>query len=166
MSKLRDSRVDAFLLGKTMQECSVGHVEAREGSCEDLRRLRKRMDQVVHEYASGKGLVEQILESTWRLLERAECKPPATHERKLSSSLPACTIPREGFYRLTESCRLTSEITVGSGKALTIVGVGAPTIDREQSGRHFYVRDGGHLNVTGVTLANGKAYVSLEEEQC
>ena len=57
---------------------------------------------------------------------------------------------------MTESCRLTGQITVGSGKTLTIVGVGAPTIDREQSGRHFKVSDGGHLNVTGVTLANGK----------
>ena len=155
-NKFRDSRVDMFLLGKTMQECSAGHVEAREGSCEDLRRLRERMDQVVHEYASGKGLVEHIRESAWRLLERAECKAPATHERKLSSSLPICTIPSEGFYRLTESCRLTGQISVGSGKTLTIVGVGAPTIDREQSGRHFYVTGGGHLNVTGVTLANGK----------
>ena len=53
---------------------------------------------------------------------------------------------------------------MGSGKTLTIVGVGAPTIDREQSGRHFYVTGGGHLNVTGVTLANGKGSVSLEED--
>ena len=159
MSKFRDSRVDTFLLGKTMQECSAGHVEAREGSCEDLRTLRERMDQVVHEYASEKGLVEHIRESALGLLERADCKAPATHERKLSSSLPECTIPSEGFYELRESCRLTGEITVGSGKTLTIVGVGAPTIDREQSGRHFYVTGGGHLNVTGVTLANGKVTV-------
>ena len=155
-NKFRNSRVDMFLLGKTMQECSTTHVEAREGSCEDLRRLRERMDQVVHEYASGKGLVEQIRESAWRLLERTECKAPATHERKLSSSLPNCTIPSEGFYELTESCRLTGQIDVGSGKTLTIVGVGAPTIDREENGRHFRVSGGGHLNVTGVTLANGK----------
>jgi hypothetical protein len=164
MSKFRDSRVDMFLLGKTMQECSAGHVEAREGSCEDLRRLRERMDQVVHEYASEKGLVEQIRESALGLLERAECKAPATHERKLSSSLPECTIPSEGFYELTESCRLTGQINVGSGKTLTIVGVGAPTIDREEKGRHFSVTGGGHLNVTGVTLANGKVtgdYVSF-----
>ena len=53
--------------------------------------------------------------------------------------LPDCTIPSEGFYKLTESCRLTGEITVGSGKTLTIVGIGAPTIDREQNGRHFSV---------------------------
>ena len=163
-NKFRNSRVDAFLLGKTMQDCSAGHVEAREGSCEDLRTLRERMDQVVHEYASEKGLGEHIRESALGLLERADCKGPATHERKLSSSLPECTIPSEGFYELTESCRLTSEITVRSGKTLTIVGVGAPTIDREQSGRHFSVTDGGHLNVTGVTLANGKAGVSLEED--
>ena len=155
-NKFRDSRVDAFLLGKTMQECSAGHVEAREGSCEDFQQLRERMDQVVHEYASEKGLVEQIRESAGRLLERAECKAPATHGRKLSSSLPNCTIPTEGFYRLTESCRLTDQITVGSGKTLTIVGIGDPIIDREQNGRHFYVSGGGHLNVTGVTLANGK----------
>eukprot|EP00949_MAST-11_sp_MAST-11-sp1_P004699 g4699.t1 len=114
------------------------------------------MDEVAHEYASEKGLVEHIRESALGLLERADCKAPATHERKLSSSLPECTIPSEGFYKLTESCRLTSEISVGNGKTLTIVGVGAPTIDREQNGRHFYVTGGGHLNVTGVTLANGK----------
>ena len=155
MSKFRDSHVDVVLLGKTMQECSAGHVEAREGSCEDLRTLRERMDQVVHEYASAKILVEQIRESAWGLLERPGCKAPATHGRKLSS-LPICTIPSEGFYKLTESCRLTGQINVGSGKTLTIIGVGAPTIDREQSGRHFYVTGGGHLNVTGVTLANGK----------
>ena len=131
-------------------------MEAREGSCEDFQQLRERMDQVVHEYASEKGLVEQIRESAGRLLERAECKAPATHGRKLSSSLPTCTIPTEGFYRLTESCHLTDQITVGSGKTLTIVGIGDPTIDREQNGRHFYVSDGGHLNVTGVTLANGR----------
>ena len=89
-------------------------------------------------------------------MERAECKAPATHGRKLSSSLPECTIPSEGFYKLTESCRLTGQINVGSGKTLTIVGIGAPTIDREQSGRHFSVIGGGHLNVTGVTLANGE----------
>ena len=74
MSKFRDSRVDMFLLGKKMQECSAGHVEAREGSCEDLRTLRERMDQVVHEYASEKGLVEHIRESALGLLERADCK--------------------------------------------------------------------------------------------
>ena len=139
-----------------MQECSAGDVEAREGSCEDLRTLRERVDQVVHGHASAKGLVDHIRESALGLLERADCKAPATHERKLSSSLPECAIPSEGFYELTESCRLTSEISVGSGKTLTIVGVGAPTINREQNGRHFYVRGGGHLNVTGVTLANGK----------
>ena len=157
-NKFRDSRVDAFLLGKTMQECSAGHVEAREGSCEDFQQLRERMDQVVHEYASEKGLVEQIRESAGRLLERAECKAPATHGRKLSSSLPICSFQSasEGFYRLTESCRLTDQITVGSGKTLTIVGIGDPIIDREQNGRHFYVSGGGHLNVTGVTLANGR----------
>ena len=157
-NKFRDSRVDAFLLGKTMQECSAGHVEAREGSCEDFQQLRERMDQVVHEYASEKGLVEHIRESTGRLLERAECRAPATHERKLSSSLPICSFQSatEDFYELTESCRLTDQITVGSGKTLTIVGIGAPIIDREQNGRHFYVSGGGHLNVTGVTLANGR----------
>ena len=52
---------------------------------------------------------------------------------------PICTIPSEGLYELTESCRLTSEITVENGKTLTIVGIGAPTIDREQNGRHFSV---------------------------
>ena len=114
--------------------------------------------------SSGKGLVEHIRESALGLLERADCKGPATYERKLSSSLPECAIPSEGFYELTESCRLTGQISVGSGKTLTIVGVGAPTIDREQSGRHFSVTGGGHLNVTGVTLANGKASVSLEED--
>ena len=156
MSKFRDSRVDMFMLGKTMQECSTGHAEAREGSCEDLQTLRERIVQVVHEYASEKGLVDHIRESALGLLERADCKGPATYERKLSSSLPECTIPSEGFYELRESCRLTSEITVGSSKTLTIVGIGAPTIDREQNGRHFKVSGGGHLNVTGVTLANGK----------
>ena len=133
MSKFRDSRVDTFLLGKTMQECSAGHVEAREGSCEDLRTLRERVDQVVHEYASEKGLVEHIRESAWgcwkgqnaRLQQRmnASC-------RRLCQIVP---IPSEGFYELTESCRLTGQINVGSGKTLTIVGVGAPTIDREQN---------------------------------
>ena len=112
----------------------------------------------MHEYASEKGLVEHIRESTGRLLERAECRAPATHERKLSSSLPICSFQSatEDFYELTESCRLTDQITVGSGKTLTIVGIGAPIIDREQNGRHFYVSGGGHLNVTGVTLANGR----------
>ena len=45
---------------------------------------------------------------------------------------------------------------MADGKTLTIVGVGAPTIDREESGRHFNVTGDGHLNVMGVTLANGK----------
>jgi hypothetical protein len=60
-------------------------VEAREGSCEDFQQLRERMDQVVHEYASEKGLVEQIREFALGLLERAECKAPATHGRSASN---------------------------------------------------------------------------------
>ncbi len=155
-NKFRDSRVDVFLLGKTIQECLAGHVEAREGSCEDLVKLRGRVDQMLHGHASGMGFAEHLRKTALRLLERVECEASTTHGRKLSSSLPACIIPSEGFYELTESCRLTSEITVGSGKTLTIVGIGAPTIDRDESGRHFTVTSGGHLNVTGVTLANGK----------
>ena len=41
---------------------------------------------------------------------------------------------------------------------LTIVGIGNPTIDRGEDGRHFTVN--GHLNMTGVTLTKGKASVS------
>ena len=93
MSKFRDACVDMFLLGKRMQECSAGHVEAREGSCEDLRTLRERMDQVVHEHASEKGLVENIRESAFRLLERAECKGPQ-HMGANCRRLPICTIPK------------------------------------------------------------------------
>ena len=163
MSKFRDSHVDVSLLGRTIKKCSVGLAEAREASCEDLQKLRERIQGVVHQYESERDLIEQIRASALRLLERRECKVPAAYSRKLSSSLPDCTIPSEGYYILNASCRLTAEITVGSNMTLTIVGVGAPTIDREENGRHFNVTGGGHLNVTGVTFANGKVvadYVS------
>ena len=75
--------------------------------------------------------------------------------RKLSSSPAECTIQSERFYELTKSCRLTDEIIVPNGKTLTIVGIGAPTIERDEKGRHFYVTGGGHLKMTGVTLADG-----------
>eukprot|EP00949_MAST-11_sp_MAST-11-sp1_P003667 g3667.t1 len=65
-----------------------------------------------------------------------------------------CNIPSEGFYELTENCNLAAEIVVESRKTLTIVGVGAPTIDRGGSGRHFTVR--GALTLHGaIVLING-----------
>eukprot|EP00949_MAST-11_sp_MAST-11-sp1_P004584 g4584.t1 len=149
--KFRDARVDVLLLGKTMQECSAANVKAKKGSCEDLQKLRERVDQVVHQYASVKDVVEHIASA---LLQRAECNVPEKNRRKLSS-LPDCTIPSAGFYELTESCRLTRRISVLGGKTLTIVGVGTPTIDREENGWHFDVYSGCHLNVTGLTLTNG-----------
>ena len=44
-----------------MLECTGGNVEAREGSCEELDRLRERTKGVmVQEYAGEKGLVELL----------------------------------------------------------------------------------------------------------
>eukprot|EP00949_MAST-11_sp_MAST-11-sp1_P000861 g861.t1 len=154
----RKFRFHTFLQEKTTQECTGGDMEARDGSCEDLRVLLRRVEDVMRGYMAKKrgGLVGEIREIARRLLQREECKASARHRpgRKLSFQ-PNCTIPSEGLYELKESCLLASDVVVEGNQTLTIVGEGAPTIDRGGNGRHFTVIGGGHLNVTSVTLANG-----------
>ena len=157
-SKFRDSPLNSFLLSRTMKNCFSENVEARKGSCHDLRRLRKRVHEVANEHVGKRSLLWQISKYASRLLQRAECKILGHHNhRRRLSSLPDCTIPSERFYKLKENCSLVEEIVVENEKKLVIVGINAPTIDREETdGRHFHVTNGGYLNITGVTLANGK----------
>ena len=98
LNKFRNSRVDAFLLGKTMRSVQQD-MWRRARFLRGSATLRERMDQL-HEYARKK-----VLSSRFGIcpgLLEGQTAGSNTYERKLSSSLPECTIPSEGFYELTE----------------------------------------------------------------
>ena len=67
-----------------------------------------------------------------------------------------CSFPSEGRYEIRESCSLVSEVRVENGRALAIVGVGSPTIDRAHGGgMHFIVSNKSRLSIEGVVIVNG-----------
>ena len=123
-----------------------------EGTCEDVRELQGRVEEVIERYP-GLGIIDTVRTLLGKI--REDCKAVVPHGRRLAE---CPTIPTSGYYELTEDCSLSSTITVPAGQTLTIVGIGNPTIDRGEGGRHFTVN--GHLNMTGVTLTKGKVSVS------
>eukprot|EP00949_MAST-11_sp_MAST-11-sp1_P000095 g95.t1 len=137
---LRDSASDT--------ERCVSVAELREGTCKEVGALQRRIEAVIEKY-SGLGTVDNVRTLLGKI--REDCKAVVPHGRRLAE---CPTIPTSGYYELTADCSLSSTITVPANKTLTIVGIGNPTIDRGEGGRHFIVN--GHLNMTGVTLTKGK----------
>ena len=115
--------------------------------------LQRRIKAVIERY-SGLGIVDNVHNLLGKI--REDCKAVVPHGRRLASAHYDSNL--QGYYELTADCSLSETIEVPAGQTLTIVGIGNPTIDRGESGRHFFVN--GHLKMTGVTLTKGKVSVS------
>ena len=131
--------------------CDAGK-DLREGMCEEVSALRGRVEEVIAKYP-GLRVTDAVRGILGKI--RDACKAVVPHGRRLAE---CPTIPTSGYYELTANCSLSSTITVPAGETLTIVGIGNPTIDRGEGGRHFVVN--GHLKMTGVTLTKGYLDVS------